>query len=210
MRRVINAYLQDIGVSVWLDRKTYSDLVDVFYCNFIGSDEKFYSMLVVYNDTQILLDPQIYLGYASDFCGDEILDAQCRALEEPVSNLQLGRCLRCFSDKGDWLVGRWKKEDAALINRELRARLNACFSDGCEACGYALVSHRLWTRPALGFSLMYSRYNVYVGTISVWTGCKTRLVYEHDLREFVKELGIEDYILWEGDVKGDAEVCEMQ
>ncbi|MEY8334662.1 hypothetical protein AALB53_16380 [Lachnospiraceae bacterium 47-T17] len=199
MRRVIDSFIKSIGVSVILERKVFRGLLDVYYYNFIGKDDKFYSFLVACNDTQIILDPQKYFMFASDFCDE---DAELKVLslqycvDEMDVDLLLARNLRVFCSKEDWIVGRWCTDSAKAFDQELRRTVKECFNECCRVGEYELIQHSIWTRPALGFSIMYNKNGVFGGVVTVWHGSITELEYSQGLHDFLVELGIEHFIRW--------------
>lgn len=195
MRGVIDDFVRRLGVTVILDRKVVSGVIDIFYYNFIGSDKRFYSLLVPCNETQILLSPQKHLT-VSDFIGIPE--------NEECTDLMISRNLRVFNTKEDWVTGKWKIENARAVDKKLRKYLDECLIDYCEVGNYRLVSHRLWLRPAVGLSILYDELGKGTKSFSIWHGCKTELPDTDGLRLFVKELGLEKHIVWNGECNDSA------
>lgn len=201
MRAVIDDYVRNLGVTIVLDNKHFSDILDIHYYNFIGKDKKFYSLLVVSNDTQILVNFRKCFKYSSDFVCDyydgEIEKVAAFSIDKfDDLVLALNANLRQFDTKDDWLIGKWKLRDAKTFCSWFKSQLQNYLLDGCNYEEYSLCSHKIWTRPSLGCSFSYKKNGRYCGTINVWHGCKTELCYEKNFYEFINLLGISKYIIW--------------
>lgn len=206
MKDIITDFLKRQGIKVILTQKLFTGAVDVFYINYLGADDYYYSLLVAYNDTQFLLSPganagtgevKNLTGKIDDFEEEEESAAESAA--ESTSNnadMILRDNLRRFSTKADLGTGCWSIDLAQNFSAMLMENLKSYCIGGKTLGDYAVISHKLWTRPSLGFSILYSKNGIYGGTINIWLGCKTLLDYNAELYEFCDLLQINNFIEW--------------
>lgn len=172
MKDLIVSFVKSLGVTVMLSQKVFSDLLDFYCLNWLGSDDRYYSLLVPCNETQIFTAERLLLG-------------------EPCSGCAIGANLRVFATKQEWLDGRWSLSDAERADKVLaewiRKKCNCCY----EGYGYKVHTVVCTTRPFLSISVACQRGNDLAGSFTVTTGSVSVVRCGRDLALFISEVSAE-------------------
>ena len=182
MRSVIIDFIKSIGIAVVLNNKVLHGLVDVYYFNWIGTDNKFYSLLAFANQTQIFSKNVKWLGDGTD-----------NSLQDVLFN-----CLRVSETKEDWLLERWELEPLEKLEEGLVCQIRNQIAFDVVNSIYRVRSVSVFIQPIVGFSIFYDKDDKFHGTINVLVNSKT-VLKRHDsyFFEFVEGLGLSDFVIWE-------------
>ena len=176
----IKQFMKFLTVSVVFDFKIFSDVVDVYYVNWMSKDDKFYSLLVIANDTQVFLKDTFFLGGFSE----------STVFDRLYSNL------RVFDSKDKWMYGKWDLMYAKNLNTAVSKYLQS-FTIPCVVNEfYEVCSYKVYTRPVLSISFSYLKNGVYAGNVFIPFDRKTILIGDSYFREFIHDLGLEKYVIW--------------
>lgn len=178
MEQIILDYLRSLHWIAVLEKKVFTGLVNVMYVNFIGANGCFYSFLIAYNETQLFAKPSVVLGTNQESTADVL-----------SSNL------RVFKDKESWLEGKWDIRIAKSFNQYLEQSISNCINTSIHTEHYSILSGKVWTSPALGFSLIIAKDGYYNQTLSFWMGSVTIVENNAELLKLLEMLGLSKYVL---------------
>lgn len=183
MEKIILQFLKSIHIAVVLNKQIFTGLLNVLYMNFIGKDDMFYSFMIAYNETQVFAKPAIYLGLRD-------------SSESPSIEDLLANNLRSFSNKAAWNEGKWDINVAKNFSKYIENKLDVNRYAGIRCGQYAVKYAELWSKPALGITIFYSKGDSYHNVITIWLGSKT-VVSDSDIEflQFLEALGISNYVI---------------
>lgn len=177
MKEIISGFVRKLGVKVMLSQKVLAGTLDTFYYNWIGSDGKYYSLLVACNDTSFFIKTGNTFRLSTFDTATTLKDA-----------------LRQFECKQDWMTGKWTLQEALTFCSFIEQQLEHNYSRNVEVGCYKLISEKFWIRPALGVSVFY-RVGDFTNVLNFWYGSKTTIsTNDSDFLDFINELGYSDLI----------------
>lgn len=151
MKSMIMKFVKSVGVLVQLRSKKYTGVVDYYLIDWLGCDGHYYSLLVICNETQLFMKRIEAIGDSMD----------------EISTLTSG--LRQFDEKIDWVLGKWKIEDAVKYDNLLIKCLNGLQLDNCDKNGYEVNTFVVAVRPAAQYVISYAK-GVRTYTLSLTLG----------------------------------------
>lgn len=174
MQQVINNFVKRKGVSIMLTKTVIRGALSVYYYNWVGTNEKYYSLLVPCNESQIFtVDGDVAL-----------IDDMEKALDKN---------LKQFYTKGEWDVGKWKREVAEEFNSTLEKKLNSIYRPTEPINGYRVVDLKIYLEPNVGISIWYQRETLQ--NLTVWLGHhRDVFTYDAGLKEFVDQFEFGDAV----------------
>lgn len=111
--------------------------------DWLGKDLCYYSLLAVYNETQV-------------FAGDHpLLQGESNECDVGTAANPLSSNLRQFRSKEDWVVGKWEMTDVQRINEFLKYRLAHITLDGCDTDECRINSFGIFLHPAVQYTINY-------------------------------------------------------
>lgn len=172
--KVILEYIKRIGVKTILTNKVFAGELRVFYLNWIGRDDKYYSLLAPCSYSTV------YRVGQSD-------------ISSSYNSIQavLEFNTKVFEDTDAWYEGMWKLEYAERYSEELMRQINSRTFNSISAGGYRTVDVHLHVQPMLGMTIWYESVTGKLGNITVWQGTKTTLgLVDDGFIKFLDALGI--------------------
>lgn len=171
MKKVILQFIKGIGISIILNREEFGTEFKVLYYNWIGIDDKFYSLLVPCSVATI---------YRAD------------SYAIPGNSIEgtLKHNLRVFDTKEEWNSGKWGREYAQDYCERINSYTACLITKKCETSNYKLLEVKPWTVPCPGLTVWFS-YQGQPDSLTVWLGaCTTKQAQTSEFQEFIEQLGI--------------------
>ena len=180
--QAIKGFMRSITVATVLSFKVISEVLDVYYVNWMSKDDKFYSLLVIANETQVFSKTIPLLGIVTD---------------EKMFFDVFYKNLRVFDTKIDWSLGKWSLDYAITISQSITKELQEYKAPACLNPVYNLVSFCVYTRPRLAINVVYSKNGVICDSLffvigqSIIVDCK-----DPYFKDFMHELELDRWIEW--------------
>lgn len=176
LQRIIIDFVKGFGVTIVLRKCVKSHLVNEFVCDWIGTDDKFYSLAVFYNETSLL-------------------PIGCNHLVCSFDNTKiLNESLRVFGTKDDWCKGCWSDTELVKLNDGLIAKMLAIENLQAQCGDYKILSAKMYVSPSFGVSIWYECFKK-IECLTAWYGAQTTVAaVGHGLAELVEKLGLSDCV----------------
>ncbi len=172
--KVVLDYVKGIGVKTILTNKVFTGILKVFYINWIGADDKYYSLLAPCSCSTVYKVEQV------NFSGD---------YKDMQSVLKSNT--KIFDTSDDWRCGMWELEYAKQYADTLCNQIASRTFNGVSESGYSVVDVQLHVQPMLGVTIWYRSITGRLGNITVWQGTKTILgITDAGFIRFLEALGI--------------------
>lgn len=130
MKRYLDLYLKLKGIKAFLGRQRFDSVITVELINFLGSDNRYYSLMVGYNNSEFFVNNNkietTILG-ESDSCNDLFY--------------LLDRNLKVFDSKEDWSSHRYSNIDVSALAYKVQKSFERKFSEkiGCVFKDFTVV-----------------------------------------------------------------------
>lgn len=175
MEFVAMEFIKGIGVAVMLNNGKIDGDITVLYYNWLGVDERLYSLLVPCTAASVYSADNIFATSSS------INDA-------------LNKNLKVFDTREDWDDGKWTQQHAEKCSKEMSAFARCFVTTNCSIGDYTLVQSQLLVHPCIGMTLWYTYRGEY-NTLTVWLRAKVEVEAKDErFEEFVEKLGISDLV----------------
>lgn len=179
MRNYIIQFVRSMHVKVILTNKVFSGLLDVFYLNWIGTDGRYYSLLVPFNETQIFTCNLDLIGGCTE-------------------GTRLAANLRISDNKESWIQERWQPEFAAHLAQRLSQSLPIGKYPVVYDGRYVLSAVQYFTHPALMVSVQYSYDGDFVESLNILPGQISTFIRPRRCADFLnrvfKELNLAKWV----------------
>lgn len=179
MTKVINSYVKSIGIKMILSNDVIYGFITIIRMNWIGGDDRYYSLLVPFNETTIF--------DASD----------CTVQYTNMSFVSmLKKNTRIFDSKDEWMQGVWSKDYATKYSSNLKNGLISNVVTSKVFGNYKVLEIIPYVKPCIGFTFWYEKLDTNeINAITVWRGAITK-VYTEDLNlhQLISDLGLVDSI----------------
>lgn len=175
---LVNDFIKEIGISAILTKKIFRGILDIHYCNWFGTDGKYYSLLAPCSETMI------YSVNTTDLFG-------CyNSHDVLLSNL------RTFDTMEEWRVGKWERAYAENYSKALESAILLREGMSLAVGNYTLVKCKFYVQPCLGVTVWYRNMETEkITCFTAWKGSITVLKTADPLfQEFVEAIGIKDCI----------------
>lgn len=172
MTRVVNEFVKGHGIKIVLTAKVFKGFLHVYYYNWVGTDDCYYSLLAPCSKTMIYEYPNFATTTGGTMTG------------------VLKKNLRCFENKDEWNKEKWKPEEA----EECAKRIADCMGEYSALIGtfgeYSVLGVEVHLQPALGVTVWYKKECV--GCVTCWYGSVATVVTEDSgMVEFIERIGLE-------------------
>lgn len=185
MKNTIIKYIKSIGVSVSLRFKAIDGLLTYYVADWLGTDKKYYSLLVICNETQIFASNNLGLT-CEEIKSDEL---------KPASRLTAN--LRQFDEKLDWALGQWDLEQIKSYDAFLKKSISEFTLDDCDTEDCTLDVFSISLHPIVQFIIGYT-INEDKKTIALSLGNEAMLLVESTseqafIQNVINALSLEKY-----------------
>lgn len=172
--KAILEYIRQIGVKTVLTNKVFTGQLKVFYVNWVGRDDRYYSLLAP-------------CGYSTVY---RVGQSDISSVHDSIQSV-LEFNTRIFENTDDWYSGMWDLEYAKRYTNELMRQISSrTFTDISES-GYSVADVQLHVQPTLGVTIWYRSPTGRLGNITVWQGSKTSIgLVDDGFIRFLDALGI--------------------
>lgn len=138
MKEIIVDYVKSLGVRLSLGAHKCTGLLTYYIFDWMGTDSKFYSFLVICNETQFFTKSVLRLG-----------ETDCGALSRLNVNL------RSFNKKQEWVDGRWTENDVNKYDAFLKEEISAIKLVNCDTLHYSVVEFCICLHPIVQYVITY-------------------------------------------------------
>lgn len=182
MDKVLVSFVKKIGIKTVLTQQKFTGLLRVYYYNWIGVDNKFYSLLAPCSYDKV------YTQNIFSFSG------LCSTLFGALKNN-----LRVFETKEEWDAGKWSRDDACEYNNRLQHEMEKTATMRVTVGKYRVEDVQLHIQPTLGITVWYCKGEDEFESITLWSGAKTTVFsLDREFVEFIDALGFSECVAVKG------------
>lgn len=138
MKEIIVEYVKSLGVRLSLGAHKCTGLLTYYIFDWMGTDSKFYSFLVICNETQFFTKNVLCLGEGEG---------------EALSRLNIN--LRSFSKKQEWVEGKWTEDDIKKYDAFLKEEISTIKIADCDTLHYSVIGFCICLHPIVQYVITY-------------------------------------------------------
>lgn len=138
MKEIIVEYVKSLGVRLSLGAHKCTGLLTYYIFDWMGTDSKFYSFLVICNETQFFTKNVLRLGEEEG---------------EALSRLNVN--LRSFSKKQEWVEGKWTEDDIKKYDAFLKEKISTIKIVDCDTLHYSVIGFCICLHPIVQYVITY-------------------------------------------------------
>ena len=138
MKEIIVEYVRSLGVRLSLGAHKCTGLLTYYIFDWMGTDSKFYSFLVICNETQFFTKNVLRLG-----------DEEGGALSRLNVNL------RSFSKKQEWVEGKWTEDAIKKYDAFLKEEISTIKIVNCDTLHYSVIGFCICLHPIVQYVITY-------------------------------------------------------
>lgn len=174
--RMIDGFVKEHGITICMRRRILQGVIPCYVCDWVGTDDRFYSIAVHYNGTMIF--PPEGMKFTGISSTRQLLESS----------------LRIFENKSDWVTGGWQEEELYDWDSTLQQKIQYLRNLKISVGDYGIEDVLVHVQPSFGVTVWYSYHGIYE-CFTAWCGCKTT-VFEKatGLQELINKLGLSECV----------------
>lgn len=175
---IVKDFIKRKRVQVVLGAKVLeTETLRCFLYNWLGSDEKFYSLVVPHTEATIYNFPEVTYVSVRNF--DSILEHN----------------LKSFDTRDAWQKDRWSEQEVRTEMRSLKIFLDNLATGYLKLPHHSIQSIMTHLHPVLGMTIWYKNFKEKSNSITIWFDSITTIEVDDEyIEELLTSLHIEDKV----------------